>query len=348
MTTIACAVVGSGNQVKLAAARAVLARGWPDLPVRALAVPSPVRRQPIGEGETLAGAVGRARSALALGQAKGWSVRWGIGFESGVELDGPPGAPAWLVMWAAVVAVDGRTGWAAGPRLPLPPPVAARLADGAELATVLESLGSAADPGAKAGALGFLTQGLADRRQGLELALACALAPWRQPQLYDAAAAVEPPPPAPAGGRRRSRDLSVATFVVSAGRVLLLYHQQLGMWLPPGGHVEPDELPDEAAVREVLEETGIAVQLTSAPALSGVPGPRQLARPEGVQLEDIAPGHQHIDLIYFARPCAGTTLTPQSDAGVERAGWYPPEAFASLGLTDEVRIWAERALAALS
>jgi ADP-ribose pyrophosphatase YjhB (NUDIX family) len=33
--------------------------------------------------------------------------------------------------------------------------------------------------------------------------------------------------------------------------VLLVYHRKLAMWLPPGGHVEPNELPDDAAVREV-------------------------------------------------------------------------------------------------
>jgi 8-oxo-dGTP pyrophosphatase MutT (NUDIX family) len=45
--------------------------------------------------------------------------------------------------------------------------------------------------------------------------------------------------------------------VVDGERVLLLFHAKLAMWLPPGGHVDPDELPDEAAVREVLEETGV-------------------------------------------------------------------------------------------
>jgi hypothetical protein len=44
-------------------------------------------------------------------------------------------------------------------------------------------------------------------------------------------------------------------------RVLLHEHARLGRWLPPGGHIEPSELPDEAAVREVLEETSLTVEL---------------------------------------------------------------------------------------
>ena len=90
-----------------------------------------------------------------------------------------------------------------------------------------------------------------------------------------------------------TRDFTVATFVVHAGRVLLLYHRSLAMWLPPGGHIDPHELPDEAAVREVVEETGIDVVLTGRPAFDDddPASPRQLIRPEGIQLEQITPTH---------------------------------------------------------
>jgi 8-oxo-dGTP pyrophosphatase MutT (NUDIX family) len=37
------------------------------------------------------------------------------------------------------------------------------------------------------------------------------------------------------------------------------------MWLPPGGHIDPHELPHDAAVREVHEETGLAVALRTVP-----------------------------------------------------------------------------------
>ena len=45
--------------------------------------------------------------------------------------------------------------------------------------------------------------------------------------------------------------------------VLLVYHPRLNAWVPPGGHIEPGELPEEAAVREVMEETGVAVSVLS-------------------------------------------------------------------------------------
>jgi ADP-ribose pyrophosphatase YjhB (NUDIX family) len=137
-----------------------------------------------------------------------------------------------------------------------------------------------------------------------------------------------------------TRDFTVATFVVDGDRVLLLFHRKLRMWLPPGGHIEPHELPDEAAVREVLEETGVRAVLVGETALP-IDAPRQLVRPEGIQLEPIGPGHEHIDLIYYAVPTGGA-ITESVEC--DKAGWYRLADLAALGVNDEVRTWSARAV----
>ncbi len=128
------------------------------------------------------------------------------------------------------------------------------------------------------------------------------------------------------------------------GRVLLHRHRKLDMWLPPGGHIEQDELPDEAAVREVLEETGLWVELVGEKR-KDVSDPVQLCRPAGVQLENIGPGHQHIDLIYFAKQVSSTNIEERFSE--DEVGWYGPEDWDEMLLTVEVQGWCERALAAL-
>jgi len=141
-----------------------------------------------------------------------------------------------------------------------------------------------------------------------------------------------------------TRDLAVSVFVVWRDRVLLHKHRKLGLWLPPGGHVERNEVPDDAAVREVLEETGVAVRLIGRPPIDA-PGPRQLTRPRGVQLEDIGPGHQHVDLVYLARPTEpydGLLRT-----GEEGLGWYDLAGATALGLTAEMSAWVSLALGEL-
>jgi 8-oxo-dGTP pyrophosphatase MutT (NUDIX family) len=137
-----------------------------------------------------------------------------------------------------------------------------------------------------------------------------------------------------------TRDWAVAVFVVWGERVMLHRHPKLGLWLPCGGHVEPGELPDEAAVREVEEESGVRVRLLGRPAVDA-PGPRQLVPPRGVQLETIAEGHEHIDLVYLAvpeLPYAGRLH------GDDTLGWFDEDGLARLPLTEEIVAWTRLAL----
>lgn len=54
---------------------------------------------------------------------------------------------------------------------------------------------------------------------------------------------------------------SVTVLVFDAQRrVLLIRHREGGKWVAPGGAIEPYELPADAAVREMWEETGLFVQ----------------------------------------------------------------------------------------
>ena len=137
------------------------------------------------------------------------------------------------------------------------------------------------------------------------------------------------------------RHFTVAVFMVWEGKVLLHLHPKLGMWLPPGGHIEQDELPDDAAMREVLEKTGLRVELVGEKC-EDVSDPVQLHRPAGVQLENIGPEHQHIDLIYFAKPNGPTRI--HQDYSEDKVGWYGPEDWDEMPLNAEVKGWCERAL----
>lgn len=143
-----------------------------------------------------------------------------------------------------------------------------------------------------------------------------------------------------------TRDFTVAVFVVHNDHVLLHPHRKLGLWLPPGGHIEPNELPDEAALREVEEEAGIAVELVGGYGVEvhDPAAPRQLVRPQGIQLEDIAPGHQHIDLVYYARP-AGAPVDALPEV-IDGMRWLREDDLATIELTDEVVTWARQALRA--
>ena len=43
-------------------------------------------------------------------------------------------------------------------------------------------------------------------------------------------------------------DFTASVYIVRDNRVLLHMHKKLNMWLPPGGHIELDEDPNQAAI----------------------------------------------------------------------------------------------------
>jgi 8-oxo-dGTP pyrophosphatase MutT (NUDIX family) len=117
------------------------------------------------------------------------------------------------------------------------------------------------------------------------------------------------------------RHFTVSGFVSHGGRTALHWHR-LGLWLPPGGHIEPNEDPIEAVRREVLEETGIEVEVLPTAAPFAHIEPPQLPPPVTIGVYDIErdrhtpEAHQHIDFVYFTRPVPGASLDlPASDEG---------------------------------
>jgi 8-oxo-dGTP pyrophosphatase MutT (NUDIX family) len=106
-------------------------------------------------------------------------------------------------------------------------------------------------------------------------------------------------------------------FVVGERGIVLLRHLKIGTWLQPGGHLDPGETPWEAARREVVEETGIAVgYLDELPELAHV------------SVHDVPDGHTHLDLRYLFD---GPAMDPAPPAGESQdVHWFAwPEAIAT-------------------
>jgi len=101
-------------------------------------------------------------------------------------------------------------------------------------------------------------------------------------------------------------DFTVAIFVIQKGRVLLIHHRKLDKWLPLGGHIELEEDPEQAALREAREESGLEVELIGERPPTTEPGTRALIAPRFLDIHRITETHEHIGMIYWARPRNGT------------------------------------------
>ncbi len=157
-------------------------------------------------------------------------------------------------------------------------------------------------------------------------------------------------PPADPAGQGIVRHFTVTGYVVNPTRtrMLLIHHRKLGLWLPPGGHLEANELPHHAALREVREETGARPQLVpSGEQLIGAPGAGEfeLPRPwamlhEGIPSTRTEPAHVHLDLCYVLEADDHDPLQAQ-EGEVSAVRWWDRDLIAALADTaDAVRYFA--------
>lgn len=101
------------------------------------------------------------------------------------------------------------------------------------------------------------------------------------------------------------KHFTVTTYLYDTSRqyTLFLFHPKLNTWLPPGGHIEPNETPEEAARREIAEEIG-DVELNFV--VKGDPPQvidvrtEILLQPHVILSEQIETDHYHLDMIFIA------------------------------------------------
>ena len=97
-----------------------------------------------------------------------------------------------------------------------------------------------------------------------------------------------------------------SAYILNKNETLLIFHPKIQKWLPPGGHMEPNESPVEAVKREVKEEVGLDIELLQDECIViDKWNARSFARPFLCLEEDIPEtkfekAHKHIDFIYLA------------------------------------------------
>ena len=127
--------------------------------------------------------------------------------------------------------------------------------------------------------------------------------------------------------------------------ILMIKHRKLGVWLPPGGHIDENELPCEAVLREIFEETGVTAKIITAAQEMGIPPDScELPLPMQIILEDIEGTglHNHIDMIYLCLT-ENSAFKPQENE-VDGIGWFTPAEIMKLETFDNVRNSVQKAV----
>jgi ADP-ribose pyrophosphatase YjhB (NUDIX family) len=92
-------------------------------------------------------------------------------------------------------------------------------------------------------------------------------------------------------------------FIVHQDKVLIRLHDKYKIWTCPGWHIELDENPNQWAIREAKEETGLDVILYNAHQRyhATTDNQTELIPPLYMNIHRIGQtNHQHIGMVYFA------------------------------------------------
>lgn len=129
----------------------------------------------------------------------------------------------------------------------------------------------------------------------------------------------------------REPKVAVAALVSRDSRILLVRRAappRVGFWALPAGYMDADELPEEALIREVEEETGVTVRVMG---LRGVAPLAGWAARRGI-------------LLLYRAEATGGSLAPADD--VSDARWFgrddvPWEELAFESTAEFVRAWLD-------
>ena len=131
-----------------------------------------------------------------------------------------------------------------------------------------------------------------------------------------------------------NKELCASIFVINPDtkKLLLVKHREFKKWVQPGGHLEYNETPEEAAAREVYEETQIKVRVLG----ERFPREEDFIRPLGIQCNR-KEGYMQIDVLYFGVPIGSTEPVVDDDETIA-ARWFSREELEELNVFEDIKI----------
>lgn len=137
------------------------------------------------------------------------------------------------------------------------------------------------------------------------------------------------------------RHFCASTYVINPEnkKVLLVKHKDFNKWLQPGGHIEDNETPEEAAIREVYEETGIKTTLIG----QHFPREDDLIRPLGIQCNRKENGDRMIDILYVGTPNNPNEPLKLNDESAD-IGWFSRHDLEEMSVFPDVKISVDHIL----
>ncbi len=146
-------------------------------------------------------------------------------------------------------------------------------------------------------------------------------------------------------------DFIAEVFIVHKDKVLIRLHDKVKRWIAPGGHIELNETPEEAAVREAKEEVGLDIELYDGNKILAEKGTgrlKQLIPPVFMNIHDASENHKHLILVYFATAKTDTIVQPENHEKTECRWMTREEVMAVTDVEETIKSYALEALKRLA
>lgn len=130
------------------------------------------------------------------------------------------------------------------------------------------------------------------------------------------------------------REFCASAFVVNPidKKILLCHHKKFNRWVQPGGHIENNETPEETALRETYEETGVRIKLIG----ERFPREDDFIRPLGIQRNRGKDGSLHVDITYVGLPLRQDDII--EDEEIDRYSWFSMEDLEEIDCFPDIKI----------
>lgn len=131
-----------------------------------------------------------------------------------------------------------------------------------------------------------------------------------------------------------NREFCASAFVVNPidKKILLCHHKTFNRWVQPGGHIEVGETPEETALRETYEETGVRIKLIG----DRFPREDDFLRPLGIQKNRGKDGSMHVDITYVGIPLTQDDVI--GDDEIDRFAWFTMEELNDINVFQDIKI----------
>jgi len=139
-------------------------------------------------------------------------------------------------------------------------------------------------------------------------------------------------------------DYTVEVFIVYKNKVLLRMHDKHHIWLSVGGHIELDEDPVTAAIREVKEEVGLDINILKSPTIPDDVNYKGLITPKFLGMHQVNDTHSHIVFVYFATSDTDKITDSVNEHEKSETCWCTKEEIENMELRPNIKFYALESL----